>query len=212
MSISEKEILRYLGVHNTTTDERIIHIIREIVLELEKRITPKSAYGIWDCRVDQDLVTLNDLAIHSSSLAKHLNECRYAALMAATLGVEADHLIRSYSVRDMEKAVVAQAVCTVMIEEYCDLTESEISMKTEDGIWYASGRFSPGYGDFDMAYQKDILRLLNGKRRIGLSLTDGNMLTPSKSVTAITGLSKEKKCHREKCEKCQNQKCTFKKE
>ena len=219
MSLSEKEVLHYLGYRGKTADERTAHIISQMISEFKERITPRSTYGMWDCRVDASSVTLNGITLHSVSLAKHLKDCRYAAFMAATLGVEADTLIRRYSVRDMEKAVIAQAVCTAMIEEYCDLIESEISMNTDDGTLYASGRFSPGYGDFDIAHQKDILRLLNAKNRIGLTLTAGYMLAPAKSVTAVTGLSKEKSIARHcsltipkrNCENCNFKNCNFRK-
>ena len=55
--------------------------------------------------------------------------------------------------------------------------------------YYIRPRFSPGYGDFDIAHQDMILRMLDTAKKIGLTLTGGNMLTPSKSVTAVIGLS-----------------------
>ena len=48
-------------------------------------------------------------------------------------------------------------------------------------------RFSPGFGDFDIVHQRDILALLDCQKRIGLTLTDSNMLCPTKSVTAVVG-------------------------
>ena len=51
-------------------------------------------------------------------------------------------------------------------------------------------RFSPGYGDYPIELQKDFLRILDAQRKIGLTVNDNFMLVPTKSVTAVLGLSK----------------------
>ena len=48
-------------------------------------------------------------------------------------------------------------------------------------------RFSPGYGDLSLEVQKEIFSLLDCPRKIGVSLGDSLLMTPSKSVTAIIG-------------------------
>ncbi len=48
-------------------------------------------------------------------------------------------------------------------------------------------RFSPGYGDWDVHAQPDLLRLTQAET-IGVSLTESFMLRPRKSVTAVIGL------------------------
>ena len=213
MEISNKEVLRYLRMTEAAADERIHSMVKEMTDFFSENIVPKSVYGIWDCQIDSSTVALGGMNIKSKNLAKHLAGCRRAVLLAATLGVEADTLIRRYSVQDMEKAVVAQAVCAAMIEAYCDKIESEFSQKNEFSGLYSTARFSPGYGDFDIARQKDILSLLNCGR-IGLSMTDGYMLTPSKSVTAVIGFSDEKKRATElraagKCGGCADEQCKY---
>jgi len=206
MEISGREVLRYLRMGGTAADERVSSLIAELIAVFKESVIPKSVYGIWDCQVDSFTVSLGGMTVKSQNLAKHLTGCRRAALLAATLGPEADTLIRRYSVQDMEKAVIAQGVCAAMIESYCDCVESEISQKPEFGGLYPTSRFSPGYGDFDIAHQKDILRLLNCAR-IGLTLTDGYMLIPSKSVTAVIGFLREKKQTVIKCEFCADKFC-----
>ena len=56
---------------------------------------------------------------------------------------------------------------------------------------YTKNRFSPGYGDFDIVYQKDIFAILDCPKRIGLTLNSSLMMSPSKSVTAIIGFKRE---------------------
>ncbi|MCL1930319.1 MAG: hypothetical protein FWF55_00765 [Treponema sp.] len=206
--------MRYLGYRGAEADERTTSHITELIDLFTLNVIPKSVCGTWDCQIDVSAVTLGGMTVHSQNLAQHLAGCRRAALLAATLGTEADTLIRRFSVQDMEKAVIAQAVCAAMIEAYCDTIEGEITRKPEfDGL-YPTARFSPGYGDFAIAHQKDMLNMLNSGR-IGLTLTEGYMLIPSKSVTAIIGFSPEKKCASEqaagKCERCADTQCRFRK-
>jgi cobalamin-dependent methionine synthase I len=213
MEISDKEVIRYLGYRGAAVDERTISHVAELIDLFTAKVVPQSVYGIWDCQIDSSTVTLGGMTVHSQSLAQHLEGCRRVVLLAATLGTEADTLIRRFSVQDMEKAVIAQAVCAAMIEAYCDGIEGELARKTEfDGL-YPTARFSPGYGDFDIVHQKDIVSILNSGR-IGLTLTEGYMLIPSKSVTAIIGFGREKGCAEgqvEKCERCADTRCRFRK-
>ena len=71
---------------------------------------------------------------------------------------------------------VAQAVAAALIEEVCDALQGEYS---------SFPRVSPGYGDFPLDAQKDILKMLETGTKIGLSMTEALMLVPTKSVTAI---------------------------
>jgi hypothetical protein len=205
MDVPEREVLRYLGYKGAKAGGRIRALIEDLAGELGVCAPPKSVYGIWDCDIEPPVVLLGGTAIRSVSLSGHLAGAPRAALLAATLGAGADALIRRYSVRDMEKAAVADAVCAVMIEAYCDRVTREIERETEAG--YATARFSPGYGDFDIACQKDILRMLDGGRRIGLAMTDGGMLTPAKSVIAVIGFKQEKEGGRGKCGRCAGGEC-----
>jgi cobalamin-dependent methionine synthase I len=206
----QKEVLRYLGCQGAQTGERIISQITFVAEEVASDINAKNVFGIWDCRVEADTVTLDRVNIKSSDLACHLRNCSKAVLLAATLGTGADTLLRRYNALDMEKALIAQAVCTVMIEQYCDTVVSEIAHNScLDGL-YPTARFSPGYGDFDIKWQKDMLKLLNAEKSIAISLTDGLMLIPSKSVTAVVGFSKEKHDnHEKKCAHCTNTCCKY---
>jgi hypothetical protein len=204
ITINDKEVLRYLGYRGAQADERVSSLVKEMIELFSANVVPKSVYGIWDFTPDSSTLTIGGMSVKSKNLCEHLEKCGRVALLAATLGTQADTLLRRFSVQDMEKAVIAQAVCAAMIEAYCDTVTAEIASEfaqKKEPFLYPTTRFSPGYGDFDIAYQKEILNILNCSR-IALSLTDGYMLIPSKSVTAVIGFSKEKNQSLEKCERC----------
>ena len=209
MNIPDREVLSYLRMGGTAPNERISTLIGELTDTFTANAVPKSVFGIWDCNVNPAGMIMDGMIVKSGNLAGHLSGCRRVALLAATLGTEADTLLRRYSIQDMEKAVIAQAVCAAMIEAYCGEIENEINQKPMVSGLCPTTRFSPGYGDFDIAHQKDIIRLLNCDRRIGLTLTDGYMLIPSKSVTAIIGFSEEEVHNERKCEQCAEKLCEY---
>ena len=51
-------------------------------------------------------------------------------------------------------------------------------------------RFSPGYGDWPLEQQPEMVRLAESEK-IGVHLSDASMLVPRKSITAIIGLAKK---------------------
>jgi len=221
LTVNEKEVLRYLGYRGADAGERIYSLITEMIELFSTNIIPKSVYAIWDCQIDSSTAAFGGMTVKSQSLACHLAKCRRVVLLAATLGTQADALIRTLSIQNMEKAVIAQALCAAMIEAYCDSITDEIAYHHLRAcaplrepllreIEYPTTRFSPGYGDFDIAHQKDILKILNCSC-IGLTLTDGYMLIPSKSVTAVIGFSKERKQVLPKCEYCADKECVARK-
>jgi cobalamin-dependent methionine synthase I len=207
--IFQEEVLRYLGYRGAQADERVASQITLVAEEAEADINAKNIFGVWDCQAKADTVTLGEMNIKSRSLACHLKGCGKVVLLAATLGTEADTLLRRYSALDMEKALIAQAVCTAMIERYCDTVVLEAAKTSRlDGL-NPTTRFSPGYGDFEISWQEYMLKLLNAKNRIAVTLTDGYMLIPSKSVTAVVGFGKEKTDRIGKCASCANTQCEY---
>jgi hypothetical protein len=205
-----KEVLRYLGYRGADADELILSQIALVSEEVEANANKKNVFGVWDCKTEADTVILGEMNIKSRDLARHLCGCTKAVLLAATLGTGADNLLRRYNAQDMEMALVAQAVCASMIESYCDTVVCEASQSPLLEGLYPTARFSPGYGDFDISCQKDMLKLLDCEKRIALTLTDGYMLIPSKSVTAVVGFGKEKNDgYDNKCARCANTKCEY---
>ena len=90
----------------------------------------------------------------------------------------------------MARAVVLQACAAAELEEYCDEQQKKISTELEKSGLYLRPRFSPGYGDFPIEFQEPIMRMLDCAKKIGLTMTDSYMMSPTKSVTAIIGIKK----------------------
>ena len=107
----------------------------------------------------------------------------------------------------MARAVVMQAAAAALIEEVCDRNFESWRKEYEEKGLYLRPRFSPGYGDFPLSVQKDLLGGLEAGKRLGITLTEGGLMMPSKSVTAVIGISPVKGfCRTEGCEACEKKK------
>lgn len=116
----------------------------------------------------------------SNTLNGFLGDGRQAIVFAATIGIDADRLISKYVRVSPAKALVFQALGAERIESLCN------EFCKAKGLYR---RCSPGYGDIPLEMQKDIFDMLDCPRRIGLTLNDSLLMSPSKSVTAIGALN-----------------------
>lgn len=214
MKVDRKETLRYLGYRGQETDSQTETLLDEVAAELERDSAPKSVYREYPCEVNGDKVTFGGFTIQSANLAKNLIGCEYVVLLAATIGRAADFMVKKYSVTNMAKAAITQAAGAAYIESYVDGVQSAIQKEAAGRGLYLRPRFSPGYGDFGLGCQKELCSMLECSKRIGLTLTEGNLMMPTKSVTALIGLTRKERepCQMETCSQCRKIDCEFRKE
>lgn len=206
-----KEAIRYLGYGRNAADDRTLALIEDAFAELERTAVPKSVCRIFDMAQTEDgRIIIGNMEISSTSLERNLKGCKKAVLFGATLGAGVDMLIRRASLTDMAKAVILQSCAAAFLEEYCDEEQLKIGRELEVQKLYLRPRFSPGYGDFDIRYQEPLMRILDCAKTIGLTMTDGCVMTPTKSVTALIGASPVKeRCPIQGCEACGKKDCEY---
>ena len=226
MNVDKREIYRYLGYQGRVPDENVLREVDRCLEELREAVTPRFVYRQYpierfftdnmerpflDEKPGAELLSIAGMKIQSRSLCRNLRDCKSAYLMAATLGIGPDRLIARASVAKMSRAVILQAAAAAMIEAWCDEVNQKIIKEAEDQGLYCRPRFSPGYGDFSLEYQKDFAQILRIQKEIGVSLTQSLLMMPSKSVTAVIGLSPVKKeCALHGCEVCSKaEECSF---
>lgn len=212
-AVNQKEIYRYLGYGGAEPDVLVRMLVDEVFSELLAVMKPKNIYQLYDCKTDGGNVFVGNRKFTSRNLSENLAQCSAAALMAATLGIEADKLLQRYEVINMAKASALQACAAACIEAYCNLLQETIRLaaqKQSGRPLFIRPRFSPGYGDLPLEAQKDIFCALDCTKRIGLTLTQNLMMYPTKSVTAFIGLADNPiNCRIGKCRSCGKADCAF---
>ena len=105
--------------------------------------------------------------------------------LCGTIGSEFDAWQRRLSVTSAADALLSQQIGLDAVEKVMDGLENEVKVKVEGEGLKLLPRKSPGYGDLPIDLSRTILNELDAPRKIGVSITDSNLLVPSKSVTAV---------------------------
>ncbi len=181
--IDRREVLRYAGIKGEEPPE-LSALLTACIEESKESFSPRMIGYIL---TREELYAHIDGARESKGLAKLLGSCEEVLLFAATVGLAIDRQILRNGAVAPSKALLLQALGTERIESFCD----ELCKEAVREFGVCTGRFSAGYGDFPLTAQRSIFALLDcGK--IGLTLTEGLLMSPTKSVTAIVGIGKGK--------------------
>ncbi|MBE7046536.1 MAG: hypothetical protein E7396_03875 [Ruminococcaceae bacterium] len=203
-----KEILRY-SASDISSDE-IKDYARKCIDEARSDLIYKVCYMETDVAIRGNTVDFGLFKAESKNLSYTLRNSHRAIIFCATVGIKLDRLIAKYMKSDVAKAFMLQAIGTERCESLCDTFINDMKNQYKDKDIFFTPRFSPGYGDLKIDTQKDIFGILDLPRKIGVTLNDSLIISPSKSVTAIVGLS-ETDCgySLNKCKNCNIKECTF---
>ena len=179
--LNRAEAKRYLGGSKIELDDKMLELFESCEKQVISTAKPAYLYKVIDLPNDELFV--------GDDIKNHLSGCEKAVLICATLGAEIDRMIRVSQVSDMSRAVVLDSFSSVAIEQSCREVDNILAKKYPE--YNFTFRFSPGYGDYPIELQKDFLSILDAPRKIGLSTNESFLLIPSKSVTAVAGMSKE---------------------
>ncbi|MCD8084220.1 MAG: Vitamin B12 dependent methionine synthase activation subunit [Clostridiales bacterium] len=210
MEWNDREILRYMGYRGQEPPEEIRELIGECKRELEQAATPRAIWREYPLFIRDHEIDMGCLKTQSRSLERNLRDCERVLLFAATLGSQVDVLLHRYTILQVSKAVVMQAASVAMLEDFCDRKNEETRESCRAEGWHLRPRFSPGYGDFPLDCQRGIASALELNKRIGITLTDSLLMAPSKSVTAVIGVSRVAQgCSIQGCEVCAKTDCAY---
>lgn len=156
-----------------------------------------------------EALLVDGVPVPGRGLARHLAGCRQGVLIGGTLGVEGDRLLKRQSLAGLTQGAAAQAALSARLEWELDRLCQSLTPPAP-GLSLTS-RFSPGYGDLPLSFQPFLMERLE-MGRLGVRLTSGLMMAPSKSVTAVAGWRAGPPSRRCKCAACPNTACPYRKE
>ena len=183
MTVKLSEVARYMRMGKILPEGALLERTEKLIKKANEAARPARVWRRF---------TMEELRRHfdiSGTIARHLEACHAAYLVCGTLGAAFDIFQRREAALSGANALVIQAVGAAMIEEWMNMTNGEIRRELCEGESLLA-RYSPGYGDFPLAAQRQLLSLLDAPRTVGVSLTDTLLMVPSKSVSAIIGVKK----------------------
>ncbi len=214
LAVDPKETRRYAGLQKARNfDEKMIEEACEDALLLAK---PRSIWQLYDydCQ-NRTILSSPPFPIRGKVIEKHLSGCDQVILLAATIGEEIEaEVTRRFEKGTYASSVLLDAAATTAVEQTADALEKAILPDFVRKGYTARWRFSPGYGDWPLEHQPEMIRLSHAEQ-IGITLSESLMLIPRKSITAVIGLVKnteEKKSEAvthpfERCVTCSRTDC-----
>lgn len=180
-----REILRY-AMCPGCDEPKMLDLMESCIEECQKfaSFSYRISYVVVPIRsLDKDSgdIDFEHLKVTSRDLAANLDGCSEAVIFAATIGPGIDRLIKKYTNLDPVRALFMQAIGAERAESMCNAFVGSFPQKLRP-------RFSPGFGDLTLSIQPDVLAITNAKKNLSISLDEGFLMSPSKSVTAFAGI------------------------
>ncbi len=185
-AIDEQEAVRYAGAPDKSVyaPAVVAAVCREVLLLIE----PAACWEEYGYRADEGLV-LSEIAyaLPSCDVARHLAGAERVAVLAVTVGEAVESFSRRlFAEGRYSEALLAEGAASAAVEQAADQFCAHLEQRYRKQGLALTSRYSPGYGDWQLAEQPAVLALAKGDS-IGISLTSSLMLTPKKSITAIAG-------------------------
>lgn len=195
MKMNESDLrlaLRYAGVKDPDHSP-FQAALMEMEPILEESMAPKTTWRVFQIVKQADEIRLEPggLVLPGQMARMMLVDCDQVILAAGTLGHGFDRQSLLFQAQnDPAKALLFDAAGSALIERVLDELEETLHALPEFQDLYFTDRFSCGYGDLPISLQKEIGQLLNLPFRCGISVLDSYMMAPTKSITALIGVSK----------------------
>lgn len=204
---------RYLGYRGRALPAGAEGLMESAYEELLSAAAPKAL--LKRCRVacGPEGFVLDTLPpLPSQDLLRLFQGALEGYALLATLGAEVDMSIARLMLTNPALGAALGACASAYIDEVIDeRLERETDKLRGEGLTF-SPRFSPGYGDVPLSYQRPLLAYLEA-RRIGVRLTESCLMLPEKSVSALLALrpAEEGAFPLKGCEGCAMKHCAYRK-
>ncbi|HZI94839.1 MAG TPA: hypothetical protein VFE84_11390 [Patescibacteria group bacterium] len=192
--IEEKRVLRELRIPRIKfvkelKEEGVARAIKQAIDTAYTLIHGRACYKTFKIKevlADRVTIDASDTIFVGSNMVKLLANSDYATLLATTIGPDlerkVDHIKKTHTADAYFLDVVGGWMADYMADRADAIVQSEILRSG----YARTMRYSPGYGDWDLPVQKELLDLMEAKA-IALSCTETSILQPRKSVTAVIG-------------------------
>lgn len=215
--IDKKETLRYAGMNQLGQFPE--DILEQACLDAQLLSTPQGIWNVYPYDSESGIIqSTPPFRLLGQSILDHLSTSVQVAIFAVTIGSPVESAIsNNFSTGNYTSGLLLDAAASTAVEIVADEVNKIIaSQATKYGLTSIQ-RFSPGYGDWNITDQPNIVTLAGGTD-INITVTSSCALEPRKSVTAIIGLIpkdtpvKSINCTLDSCSKCTLKNCMARKE
>lgn len=213
--INIKEMLRYAGLNKSQQFSE--DLIRWACDEARVLIKPQAIWQKYQYAAGS-MGEWQQTALIGKGIVRHLQNSTEAVIMAVSIGQQLEQAVSRYFQQgEYTRGLLLDAAGTTAVETAADSVNQLIREQAAKNGMTITSRFSPGYGDWDITVQPEIVSLAKGEQ-IGITVTESCMLIPRKSITAVIGLQPDKPlsiclpADSNNCEACTKTNCIARRE
>ncbi len=186
----KKTVMRRLGSQKAVFPAELNQQIDALLKSAESLFTVKGKAAAVPARVSAEgILYINGTLIESKQLAKLLTSSGEAYLMCASIPMrEVERINAAITAGEGLKALVYDAYASEFVDGALDviIARKNAALK-RTGRHLTRHRFSAGYGDLDIKYQKVFYDMLD-MGSLGVRINEQFLLSPEKSVIAVAGV------------------------
>jgi len=186
----KKTILRRLGSQKATFPAGLDADIDALIAQAKSAFFAKGRAKLCSLELHgEDIVKIDGQAVKSRLLSKMLKDSRQTYLMCATIPQRAvDGISEAIRAGEGLKAIVFDAYASECVDGALDvIVERRNAGLKRTGQHLTRRRFSAGYGDLDIRWQKVFYDMLS-METLGVHINEQYLLSPEKSVIAVAGV------------------------
>jgi len=186
----KKTVMRRLGSQKATFTAELGSEIDALLRQAASAFTAHGKAAVLPLEhIDDAHVGVSGVSVESPMLTRLLEKSTAVYLMGASIPArEVDKISQAMRSGEGLKGIVFDAYASEFVDGTLDVI---IARKNEalrrTGQKLTKRRFSPGYGDLDLSYQKIFYGLL-GMQTLDVTINENYLLSPEKSVIAIAGV------------------------
>lgn len=188
--VDEKDALRYLGHRGQPLGEDLAVVFQNVAAKVNALQATGVAKQFPVARVTPEGVQLAgaSLVLPGSHIARHVGTAPAVLLLAVTLGFACERLLRQTACVNAVQGLMADACASSMVENAAEVFSETLACEVATQGFTCGKRFSPGYGDFPLSVQPAFLEALGATKTLGIQVTPGDLMVPTKSITAVIPL------------------------
>lgn len=179
--MNKKHIRHYLNATHVMNHESE-KMIDECIDEVSHLAYFQAVCQLFHLNHDPLKIIELDMFLDSQDLSFYLHSCQECLVIACTLGISLDRRMKYYEHVNMTKAVIFDAVCNAYLEECYEEYQKTLGYSRHTFL------MAPGYGDIPLDLNRQLARLLNTDKKIGMSYSQGGLFIPMKSMLGIVGI------------------------
>ena len=193
VSIPVKAVLKRLGypAESEPRDKHVRRLLQEELDHARNLLDPKGVFRIMrvESKTENTISFLDfSFVIRSSQVARMLKDADPVIGIMVTIGPALeDEVKRLIDKGDAARGFILDAIGSETADECANVLHRKIlrELARERGF-RITPRFSPGYGNWPLTVQKELLQVCGGDL-IGISVNSSSLMIPRKSVSAILG-------------------------